>query len=512
MHSLHRRTALALLAALAVCSVALSVFVVTPTIALDDPFIGLRYATNLTDGAGLVFNAGEEAVEGYTAFLWILVGALGMVLGIEPLTFWQVVSSLAQVATLWIVYRLGLQPGRSRYRALLAPALLACHVAFVAYPMFGMGATFITMLVALAVLLVDRGFHTSRGGALALGVLLLTICLTRFDGLILVGVLLAYLLVVQRDVKRSIPTLVVLGLGLVVYNAWRVAYYGDLLPNTFYAKTSNLEQQLRGGMDYLSHFAFTGGPYLLLVLLLPLVAFRATKTVMLAAWVAGGHLAYVFVVGGDWMPDYRFILTVLPLLCFLLQESIWVLDEIAGLRRLALGAAVMLLFALNLRPLVVSEYVRQPPVSSYWSATDARKIGMYLSETLPADSLVAVEWAGIIPFYMRQPVLDIFGLSDREITSGDFPGSRMGKGITAEFLVSRDPGIVIFCARVFDTLVEAQVGTRCRPQQTWVYRFYTSLTEPRYGYELCIMKMGDEGYWPCLIRSDLPNRDALCAY
>ena len=36
----------------------------------DDAYISFRYAANLVDGHGLVFNPGFERVEGYTNFLW----------------------------------------------------------------------------------------------------------------------------------------------------------------------------------------------------------------------------------------------------------------------------------------------------------------------------------------------------------------------------------------------------------------------------------------------------------
>ncbi|RKX21336.1 MAG: hypothetical protein DRP51_04400, partial [Candidatus Zixiibacteriota bacterium] len=37
---------------------------------IDDAFITFRYAENLADGYGLVFNPGGEPVEGYSNFLW----------------------------------------------------------------------------------------------------------------------------------------------------------------------------------------------------------------------------------------------------------------------------------------------------------------------------------------------------------------------------------------------------------------------------------------------------------
>ena len=44
---------------------------------LDDAFISFRYARNLVEGAGLVWNPGEPPVEGYSNFLWVLLLAVG---------------------------------------------------------------------------------------------------------------------------------------------------------------------------------------------------------------------------------------------------------------------------------------------------------------------------------------------------------------------------------------------------------------------------------------------------
>jgi len=41
---------------------------------LDDAFISFRYARNLVEGHGLVYNPGER-VEGYTNLLWTLFAA-----------------------------------------------------------------------------------------------------------------------------------------------------------------------------------------------------------------------------------------------------------------------------------------------------------------------------------------------------------------------------------------------------------------------------------------------------
>ena len=52
----------------------------------DDAFISFRYAENLVQGLGLVFNEGER-VEGFTNFSWTLVTALAMRVGVDPVLF-----------------------------------------------------------------------------------------------------------------------------------------------------------------------------------------------------------------------------------------------------------------------------------------------------------------------------------------------------------------------------------------------------------------------------------------
>ena len=502
------RLAATLVGVLALASIAVSVWVVTPTIWLDDPFIGVRYARNLAQGNGLVFNPGDP-VEGYTAFGWVMVAWLAIVLKLDPLNFWQVLLCAAQVGTLFLTYRLGRSQSRAPVRSLLAPALLAFQVGFVTWPMLGMSTSFFSMLVVLAVLLMERRALETRSGALALGGVLLVMCLTRFDGLVPTTFLLGYALLVDRDLRKLWPALAVLGIGLLVYNAWRIGFYGKPLPNTFYAKQSTLVDDLRMGWGYWRNFARTGGPYLLLVPLTPFLLWRPSRGVKLCVWMCVGHFCYVTAVGGDWMKYYRFVLTVLPLMCFLMQEGLWrvgdLLERILSRRAVvaALSIVVVGLLAWNLRPLLRSGWIggKEHRRGPYWHAEDAREVARYLDRSLPPDALVATEWAGIIPYYMRQPILDIFGLNDSEIIESDFPGSKMGKGITPEYLVERSPDLVIVVARIFPTVEEALASLDNRPPSN-IKNFYAALELPEHGYRPCVAEVAQGGFWACLVRPD----------
>jgi arabinofuranosyltransferase len=75
---------------------------------VDDAYISFRYAHNLVEGEGLVFNPGEY-VEGYTNLLWTLLMTVPEVLGLSTYLFAAYVGAgfglLALVET-WRICRL----------------------------------------------------------------------------------------------------------------------------------------------------------------------------------------------------------------------------------------------------------------------------------------------------------------------------------------------------------------------------------------------------------------------
>ena len=73
---------------------------------VDDAFISLRYARNLVEGNGLVFNPGER-VEGYSNFLWVMLAVAFMVVGAAPLAALKVVGTAAGLGAAWCTWRLG---------------------------------------------------------------------------------------------------------------------------------------------------------------------------------------------------------------------------------------------------------------------------------------------------------------------------------------------------------------------------------------------------------------------
>ena len=117
-----------------------------------------------------------------------------------------------------------------------------------------------------------------------------------------------------RRAAYSAPFLV-----YVAYMAWKVGYYGDLLPNTYYAKSANLSWFAQGGVYALSFYS--GGGRLALVRRrcrpdVPTREYRPRDTDRFVGFAVLSFVAYnVYVakVGGDFM-FARFYISLVPLL------------------------------------------------------------------------------------------------------------------------------------------------------------------------------------------------------
>jgi len=471
---------------------------------IDDSFISFRYARNLFEGNGLVYNVGDP-VEGYTNFLWCLVAWFGLKLSIDPILFTQGVSLVAQALTLVLVYRLGRDSLGSAAKALVAPALLTLQIAFVSYPMTGMESTAFSFFATLCFYLLHKRAQEKPGGRVLLILSLLALSVTRFDGFVLAGILAGFPLIVKRGWRGLWMPLVAVAVGLLAYNAWRISTYPSLLPNSFHAKIHFSPFRIRKGLSYLWAFFETRG-LILALCLLPLAVGRLSSLGRYLVWAVGIQLAYVGFVGGDWMLHHRFIYHVLPLVILLAQEGTWNLwgHLQPKLSRASRTGALLLAVLLGSTALTFYEDVQdaRKPDQFFFDPHEAQIIGEALDELLPEGSLVALEWGGIIPYYTHHEVLDTYGITDTEISRGDFPSSIWGRQVSPEYVASRGPDLVAPCARVFETEKAALRSTRGKAPCN--YRYYMEMNRPSMGYVLKILRLGEKKYWPALVKADGP--------
>ena len=418
---------------------------------VDDAFISFRYAENLARGRGLVWNVGER-VEGYTNFLWTVLLALGV-----RLTPWRapslalVLAPACFVANLLVVARIGRVLGKDTPgvpRLPLAAVLLAVQATFTSFATTGMETMAASLLTDLGVLaLVDR--DGARGAFLA-GLSFVLGTLTRPDHVLFAAI--AAVVFLDRFARpmaaargagprrmwaaggRAIAAFAAPFLLLAAHLGWRLAYYGSLVPNTYYAKSAG-EANWSQGTIYAAAF-YLGSHFWLVALLfgawlaLPSPGDRVRR---LKAFSAGAFVlynAYVLKIGGDFMYG-RFYVVLLPLLLLGAEDLVHALAARAAgapARRAvsAFLAAELLLATAHGVPLIQDGDIRWriSDETSRYRVVSVRPIavltglfasGRFLKRVVVERGIaptIAATAIGMVGYYSDLPVVDLHGLTD----------------------------------------------------------------------------------------------------
>ncbi len=453
----------------------------------DDAFISFTYARNLVEGRGLTWFG--ERVEGYTNFLWVLWLALALRLGIDPAaaaTFGGLLSFLVAMAA---TARTSVLVLRSAAARLFALAFLATNFTFVAFATGGLETMFLTAWVALALhstqallmarrppspgrrppgspLLPGRP-HPGRRPAVPLAILSLlfaAMLLTRLDAAPVVAALGAFALFAlyrHQAAEHFRPGLLALllpgGVAVGVWLGWKLAYYGSVLPNTYWAKLADHQGLLAAGWLYLGRFlhGYAIWPLLALGTLLALAGRQRPRDGLLrlapSSAVVAVSWAYVVGCGGDFM-EFRFLVPSLPalglILAFLLVEPgrtaapayrgpahrgpAYRLLAAASLALLVAASALHAhRFVDTTRDLALDSIHRLRTFYGVYPDGDWSRLGTALTRELgDLEPTIALTAVGAIPYYSRLDTVDIHGLNDREI-------ARRGLRVAAEF---RRPG------------------------------------------------------------------------
>ncbi|HHE46846.1 MAG TPA: hypothetical protein ENL08_03980, partial [Bacteroidetes bacterium] len=212
-------------------------------ILIDDSFISFRYARNLVEGNGLVWNPGER-VEGYSNFLWVMLYALGFKLGIQPETFTYILAVPLHLACLIITWLLAMYVLRNRSLSLVILLLVGFNHSVAGFAGSGMETPLqlLEYLTAAYILCIgaDKGWTVRR--TLLLSLLLNLSILTRPDSLLLAGGAIIGWLLTHRNrrprdyIALLLPFLLIVAPWLI----WKQTYYGTLVPNSFNAKVRDL--------------------------------------------------------------------------------------------------------------------------------------------------------------------------------------------------------------------------------------------------------------------------------
>ena len=442
----------------------------------DDAFIALRYVQQLLAGNGLVFNEGER-VEGYSSLLWLLLVAGPGLLGADLLLTARVLGVAAGVGCVLAVTALARRSLPEGSRLVLLPALvLAASGPIACWSASGLETPLHALLLLAALLLVElagRRPRLSWAAGAALGALAVTRPEGALMGLVLV---LAHAVEHRGDLRRTGRLLLPFVAIVAAQLAFRLGYYGELLPNPWYAKVDGARPALWArGLGYLDDFAReSGGRTILLVPLLALLWRRDRIFLGAAALLVVGGLAVVW-VGGDGLPMHRFAVPLIPLWSlvaagFLSDAGAWLASRFPSGARLgaALGALVALvLVVVGVRPREDSRAFRlfrdhRDHEVPAWTA-----VGRWLAaEGREGDSVACVP-VGAISYYSGLRVIDMMGITDSHIArveaelGGGWAGHEKRDGA---YVLSREPTFLLLGnVQVLDRALPFDDPTFARP-------------------------------------------------
>ena len=442
----------------------------------DDAYISFRYAENLVNGLGLVFNRGER-VEGYSNFLWTVWTAVGMKLGAGPegwSLFWGLACYAASIVFLALTAR-RLACGTAGAAVVPAGALLAAlHPAWGYFATSGLETSLFTFLALLGFFVVTS--QGARPAAIA-GAVFALLAMTRPDGPILALPAAIYVLLAQRPRVRAV---LFFGAAFAVlwvpYTLWRISYYGSFFPNTYYAKSADLAWWSQGSR-YLELYAlkywplFLGIPLWVAALLgrgrflVPQEAGRARIDVgpgLLALAMLATYALYVARVGGDFM-FARFLIPVTPFL-LVLTDLGW--QRLLRRRPLAVaGATAALALGVLVTPDPITGTAVRDGITNEWALytpqfsgsvrNTGETIRPYL-DGLPARmAFLGAEARAIYYSKVAAAIECVTGLTDSAIAHQPLPHrERVGheKRASADYILGRSGANLVMSPTEFKAL------------------------------------------------------------
>lgn len=405
----------------------------------DDAMISMRYARNLANGYGLVWNPGGERVEGYTNPLWVVFMAFFHLFPLPASKISLLVQAsgaLLLIANLFFVEKIARALSGESLVALLAVVLTAFYTPLNNWGLQGMEVSLLALILGAATWLVLDERRAGRFSP-ALYLLLGAGTLVRMDMAVPYLAILAFRL--ASDPPRRRQNLL-WGLGLLALftlgqTLFRLAYYGELLPNTYYLKMEGYPLLSRAARGLYVLFRFIWGMNWVLFLL-PFTAlfFRREPAVWLLFLVFAAQLAYSVYVGGDAWEHRgganRYISVGMPLFFVLFAFAAGLLRKAAlgGFPRpsnalLQLSSAGLALFVLtsmvnmnllqDFRSLERWALLRQPNFVE--GNKEYVRISRALVKITRPEARVAVVSAGAIPYFTDRYAIDLLGKNDARI-------------------------------------------------------------------------------------------------
>ncbi|MBP0020537.1 MAG: hypothetical protein J7647_23655 [Cyanobacteria bacterium SBLK] len=345
----------------------------------DDAMVSMRYARNLSHGYGLVWNPGEAPIEGYTNFLWTIWMAILHLFPIPERLISlgvMVTGIMSLLLNLWIVKKIITKLCIFSFLTpFIVMLLLAFYYPLIYWTLRGMEVGILVLIINYAIL---KSFELQENfkikPLLIIGLLFALALLIRLDVIIPCSIITIFITTFIPDRFRLRSLLILFAafiIPIVSHSLFRIFYYGDILPNTYYLKVTgvSLLTRLVRGIGSLEQLI----DHLYIILLFAILGFTIalgrkdkilTLRVLLLLTIFLGQFFYSLYVGGDaweWRGfSNRYICTAISALLILCGLGLEFLLSIKFLHWLTVILGVILL----IESCDVLKQVELPAVSS----------------------------------------------------------------------------------------------------------------------------------------------------
>lgn len=452
----------------------------------EDCYITYRYARNLAEGHGIVFNTTDETaddrVEGYSNPTLILLLALIHRLGGDIPSASRWIATIAAAMTVWLLGRFGSAWSDERRPCagdLIAPALYALHPLVHYQAGRALETTLYAMLITLAALWWVRGWTVATSVVLAL------VAASRPEGFTFIAPFLAvwaalmiFPVLRASDLEPTPPSSGV-GLGGLVKLVlpwallvaglflWRRSYYGQWMPNAVHLKAGpSNPSALPEVRDFIIAWSF-------LPLLIPFAYSgltsappRLRRGLIIVALLMLHQLAFILAVGRVPAEPNRHFIPIVPFACLCIARTAVIASRAFPGRLIrAFGLAALLglnLFTVNNGDgsrtrlhVRLREFLRN--YGGGWNSLVAQwrfhwewfhhpeiridsEAGRWVDAHLPPGALIAADQMGQFAYHCRQPMLDMFGLMDEHIARA---------GLDVGYILAHSPDFVVFMYQLY---------------------------------------------------------------
>jgi hypothetical protein len=232
---------------------------------------------------------------------------------------------------------------------------------------------------------------------------------------------------------------------------FKLIYFGDLLPNPFYAKTGVSVEYLSSGLAYFGKFAYHYGLFGLFFLMPLPFARRLPEKIKLAWLVIVVYSLYIILVGGDVLKVHRFFLPILPMFFGIFVFLAWrVISDYKKIKWIPVAVALTSVGYIAWSMIAPLNYIMN---TRYLETHFVEKMTFVTGELAKVDKTdfsIATTTIGKVSYMLKgHRVIDMLGLTDRYIAKNPEKIEGMSttwkeRNFNSAYLLELKPDYILF--------------------------------------------------------------------